>query len=54
MKNTFLDIFTYLLLALFAVLVVTHASGFSTAISSLSGFVTTESKILTGAGSTGG
>ena len=54
MSKTFLDMFTYLLLALFAVLVVTHASGFATAISSLSGFVTAESKILTGAGSTGG
>ena len=54
MKNTFLDMFTYLLLALFAVLVITHASGFATAISSLSSFITSESKILTGAGTTGG
>lgn len=54
MKNTFLDMFTYLLLALFAVLVVTHASNFATAVSSLSNFVTAESKILTGAGSTSG
>lgn len=54
MQHTFLDMFTYLLLALFAVLVITHASNFATAVSSLSGFVTSESKILTGAGSTGG
>jgi hypothetical protein len=54
MKNTFLDMFTYLLLALFAVLVVTHASNFATAVSSISSFVTSESKILTGAGSTSG
>ena len=54
MGKTALDMFTYLLLALFAVLVITHASGFATAISSLSSFVTAESKILTGAGSTGG
>ncbi len=54
MKNTFLDMFTYLLLGLFAVLVITHASNFATAVSSISSFVTSESKILTGAGSTGG
>lgn len=54
MGKTFLDMFMYLLLALFAVLVITHASGFATAISSISSFVTSESKILTGAGSTGG
>lgn len=54
MGKTALDMFMYLLLALFAVLVITHASGFATAISSISSFVTAESKILTGAGSTGG
>ncbi len=54
MKNTFLDMFTYLLLGLFAVLVITHASQFATAVTSIQGFVTAESNILTGAGSTGG
>lgn len=49
-KNAFLDIITYLILGSLAVLVVTHASGFATAVTSLSNVVTSESKILTGAG----
>jgi hypothetical protein len=46
--HTFLDIVTYVLLGLFAVLAVTHASGFATAVSSIQNLITSESKILAG------
>jgi hypothetical protein len=43
-----LDIVTMIILAALIVLIVTHASGFATALSSIGGFVTQETSILAG------
>lgn len=47
--NAFLDIVMYLFIGLAAVLILTHAAGFSSAVTSLGGVLTSESNILTGA-----
>lgn len=43
-----MDIVTYILLGLALVAILTHASGFASAVSSLGGIVTSESQILSG------
>jgi hypothetical protein len=48
-NNAFLDIFMYLFIGLAGVLILTHASGFASAVTSLGGVLTAESNILTGA-----
>lgn len=47
-KKGVMDIVTYILLGLALVAILTHASGFASAVSSLGGIVTSESQILSG------
>jgi hypothetical protein len=44
-----LDILTYLIVGSLIVLIITHPTGFASAVTSLGGLIQGESKILTGA-----
>lgn len=48
MQKNIMDIAMYVLLGLALVAILTHASGFASAVSSLGGIITSESQILSG------
>lgn len=50
MGHMVMDIFMWIIIASLVVLVVMNPKGFSTDVSSVGGFVTTESTVLTGSG----